>query len=503
MRKRKAKDAVRETFTGQRLTLVGWGFSAIFAACLGVAAISFTNPFGSSNVQVAGLKLPEAGPVGATGSIQTPNMQKRYEVFEQGKVDNETQAQRLSESQLDTLYKELVALRRRISMISAQNARYSQRIASLEGAIGSAQMEGPTSSPSTSVKAAPPITQPKITPKSAAKTSAATTKLVPETLPRRIPLTSKPTTPKTLSNTALVNGSEKQTAVRSTETARATKNEPREVSAQQSAAIKPRSDIKPTAGSVEAATKVSPAKAVSATLPEVAPVPTASPFTGTGQKLGNTIDRQIDGMKAEMSASERPVEPIEVVPAPETLNASVAMAEPRKVEAASKDTAPKKVVRQVSLAEKDRLAVAATNDALQTASIPAPKEATPDPSVIDGVFQASSPSGKTKSAGLAALGRSDFGIVIGAYDNASGAAGAWKDFETANVDRMKGLRPLILQVNNNGSTSKFNLLAGPFANAASAAAACIGLREVSPKCRPAIFTGIALPVDVKKTASGD
>lgn len=515
MRKRNTKEAIRETFTGQRMALVGWGCSAIFAACLGVAAISFTNPFAQQSQQFAGAKLPQAGPVTSTGSISRRAVANSFEIFEQGQDGTPSTAQRLSDGQMDTLFKELVALRRRISMISAQNAKYSQRIATLEGTISamqaseSATQRLPGAGPSAAQRQVAAVAKPQAeTPKTSV--SGSTPKITASAKPavRKIPTPSR-------------SAESKGIVARPAKPVTASKSASTKLNAPKVAAT---DKVKTGAKKPSAAKKITAAKARQPViLPIEPPVPAASPFLDSLKQQAAKIDAEkvtpsvSVGLKPDtatpqgtnslaplgveaLQSAPAPREPIEVMPAPETL--SLGPETPRisgEVKTSVDLTRPASPVREVRL-----IPPPSGDEAIETASIPKAEDldtdAPIDPALASGVIKPSTPSGQTKSKGIASLGRSDFGVVIGTYENASAAAKAWKGFETANAERMKDLKPLILQVDKDG-TDHFNLLAGPFANAASAAAACISLVELSPKCRPAIFTGLALPEDMRQSAS--
>jgi hypothetical protein len=95
--------------------------------------------------------------------------------------------------------------------------------------------------------------------------------------------------------------------------------------------------------------------------------------------------------------------------------------------------------------------------------------------------------GRLRSGSDSQLKRSDFGAVIGQYRSTASAAKAWADFKEQNEERMKDLRPLLLerQVPEGG----ISLLVGPFGNAADAAVACLHLLDVTDLCHPALYAG--------------
>ncbi|MES0881964.1 hypothetical protein [Roseibium sp. SCP14] len=136
-----------------------------------------------------------------------------------------------------------------------------------------------------------------------------------------------------------------------------------------------------------------------------------------------------------------------------------------------------------------------TDEPVTTGSIPAPTQAptlegfdqAPTQTVLaPTVVTPSEPSGRVNGQ----IKRSDFGAVIGHFSTTAGAAKAWADFKSQNEERMRDLRPLLLerQVAEGG----VSLLIGPFGNAADAAIACFQLLETTELCHPAVYAGDSL-----------
>lgn len=127
-----ARRIAKERLTGQRLTLLGWAFAASLCGIVGLAAfqtggdVSFmvASPY-------AGVRLPSAGPVSSTASIGLNGQDISLGVYD----DRDPQATSdglLEKGHLETLQKEIVGLRRRMSQLSEQNGLYSRRLAALE-----------------------------------------------------------------------------------------------------------------------------------------------------------------------------------------------------------------------------------------------------------------------------------------------------------------------------------------------------------------------------------
>lgn len=132
---------------------------------------------------------------------------------------------------------------------------------------------------------------------------------------------------------------------------------------------------------------------------------------------------------------------------------------------------------------------------LTTASIPdkqaglEPFDATPTTTTLaPRVISPSAPSGQIRGTGSdSQIRRSDFGAVIGHYRTRAGAAKAWADFKEQNEERMRDLRPLLMEKQTD--EGGIALMIGPFANAADASLACLHLLDVTELCRPALYAG--------------
>ncbi|WP_306144093.1 hypothetical protein [Roseibium sp. MMSF_3412] len=104
------------------------------------------------------------------------------------------------------------------------------------------------------------------------------------------------------------------------------------------------------------------------------------------------------------------------------------------------------------------------------------------------VISPSAPSGQIRGTGRdSQIRRSDFGAVIGHYRTRASAAKAWADFKEQNEERMRDLRPLLMEKQT--EEGGIALMIGPFANAADASIACLHLLDVTELCRPALYAG--------------
>ncbi|ADZ70755.1 SPOR domain-containing protein [Polymorphum gilvum] len=192
---------------------------------------------------------------------------------------------------------------------------------------------------------------------------------------------------------------------------------------------------------------------------------------------------------------------VETLPAPETSSRSARIARPEP------PVPPPAPVRIVELPRPDR--APETTGSIDPAAIgagPAPSAdqardlATdlakdlariPDEN-LPLVIRPLDPAGRIQG-GAGSVGRTDFAIEIGTYHGLADAGAAWSEFEARFGDRMAGLRALVAPVEGDGA--RLRLLAGPFANAAGAAVACLRLSADARPCRPAFFLGDPLPPD--------
>lgn len=352
-----------------RYLLAGWSFAAVLFGIVGVSAVRFSpSPDIERNARAyAGLPLPATGAegVGPTGSIVADDETVSMGLMPSAGGMANAEAMRLMEAQVDTLRRELVALRRRAEMLSEQNRVQSERLAALE-------------------KAAMPFQGDEM----------------------RVP---KPGSPKP---------AEPQASPQSTPAATAR----------------------------------------TATVPQPRPAPV------------ETMPAPETSAQAQPMASRAPEQPRSN---PEAMTAEVV----------PQVRAPAAPVRVVELPK------ATPAEPVATGSIPT-AEVTP-PAITRDLTEAMvirpvDPSGRTLGSS-ATIGRSDFAIEIGRYASRAEADAAWIGFRDAHKDRMADLRALTAPVEG---ADGIRLLAGPFANAALAAVACLRLSEDGTSaCRPTFFVG--------------
>ena len=371
----KTRDDLRKTLTPQRLFVLSWASAAIIFGAVGLAAYHFGAPGASVVPSYAGIRLPPAGPVTSTASIGLNGQDVSVGVMESRNGHMITAETQINEGQIQTLQREIVSLRRRLSMLSEQNLSYSKRIASLEKHVEQQAMD-----------AAPEIQQTQ--PSSA----------VADPQPAPPPATPRPD----------------ETASKQTERA---------------ASPQVTSDI------------------------EVLPAPE------TRKPVRIRTLREIQAAQRLAEAAERVHEPVRIVELPAADDATIA-----------------------------------------TGSIPETQapEIEPEPTQAPMMIRPSAPAGRTTGGGKVSIGRSDFGAVIGRYEDEQAAAKAWAVIKEQNSERMTDLRPVM--TNSEMAEGQIELLVGPFANAADAAVACFRLLDISETCHPSLFVGTPVPVVEPETA---
>ncbi len=110
--------------------------------------------------------------------------------------------------------------------------------------------------------------------------------------------------------------------------------------------------------------------------------------------------------------------------------------------------------------------------------------------MITGNIRPAAPAAASLSATTAP--RTQFGIDLGAYGSLAEVAGAWRAMRVTETAVIGPLSPLASVVES-GDKMVAHLVAGPFVNAADAAAACARLEKRLIACKPTLFSGQQLP----------
>lgn len=124
------KDGVKTALTPQRVSVLSWAFAAVLFATIGLSSFQFARvENGSGSLVSSGLVLPPGGDVDTTASIGGSGQIGLMPAVNGRIVTAEDE---LKASELETLRKEIVGLRRRLGALSEQNMAYSRRISALE-----------------------------------------------------------------------------------------------------------------------------------------------------------------------------------------------------------------------------------------------------------------------------------------------------------------------------------------------------------------------------------
>jgi hypothetical protein len=134
------KDGVKTALTPQRVSVLSWAFAAVLFATIGLSSFQFARVENGSGLLVSsGLVLPPGGDVDTTASIRGSGQIGLMPAVN-GRIV--TADDELKASELETLRKEIVGLRRRLGGLSEQNMAYSRRISALEEQLAAGGTSG-------------------------------------------------------------------------------------------------------------------------------------------------------------------------------------------------------------------------------------------------------------------------------------------------------------------------------------------------------------------------
>jgi len=496
------RDLVKQTLTPQRLSLTGWALSAILFGSVGLAAIQLDNrpPSFADRFSTAGLPLPPAGPVTSTASIDG----QRYQIeIVPGPGQNGSADGTAIDGHIETLRKEIIALRRRVEAIAIQNSQYSRRLSDLETSVFSADAAvltqgrpngvdsmgperqdtyGVSPSPDTSASAAtekPPATGP----------HPAITSPVPLPKPHRSQIAQiQPIETIPAPEVAVQTGQQDQPEEnREGVEAAAAGPEQTDRSAEPGTPI----DRKPDGEQALTDQAVGDGTAGNEAAGNETADETVVTFVPDGP-APRLIEGPLPGFPMPDRALPAPIgpklmeEPVRIVELPTNTDAPLTTGsiDPSAAAAPPADDSGVSAVTASPLPRAARQQTGEDRGAF-TAS---PAE---EISLLPPIVRPSGGAGTLRSAATSSLARSDFGAVIGRYASQEDAIMAWIGFAEQNSERMSGLRPMLTP--SRMESSGFELLVGPFGNAADAAVACLQLIDVAQTCYPALFAGTPLP----------
>lgn len=105
---------------------------------------------------------------------------------------------------------------------------------------------------------------------------------------------------------------------------------------------------------------------------------------------------------------------------------------------------------------------------------------------------ATAPADTSASEGVT---RRQFGIDLGRAANVEGLRALWSATRSRHAAQLEGLRPIVhLREIGRAGGVELRLVAGPIANAATAARLCAALTAAGALCQPAVFEGQRLPL---------
>jgi hypothetical protein len=86
--------------------------------------------------------------------------------------------------------------------------------------------------------------------------------------------------------------------------------------------------------------------------------------------------------------------------------------------------------------------------------------------------------------------KTEFGVDLGGQASIEGLKTLWSNLKTSQAAMLEGLRPVIaIREGGKPGSVELRLIAGPLANASSAARLCAALAAASQACQPAVFDG--------------
>ncbi len=175
--------------------------------------------------------------------------------------------------------------------------------------------------------------------------------------------------------------------------------------------------------------------------------------------------------------------PIETLPAPEIADMPEASPKPSQPVVAvlpPEFNRPVRIISPVDEADPDAVGSILAEDAG-----PVPAAPTDEPTTA-------ASAGQTAPSDVP-VERTDFAVDLGTYADSEAAAAAWATFR-ATRGVLTDLSPRIAtREGQEGDRPAVRLLAGPFVNAADAAATCVRLAGDNIACQPTVYQGGPLP----------
>lgn len=249
----------------------------------------------------------------------------------------------------------------------------------------------------------------------------------------------------------------------------------------------------------EPASEPAPEQAASPEPEPVPPPPDRAPRTAPTAEAEQAPPAETPLAPVAEATPEPAAEP---APEPEPTPAPVAAPETAEDPTPEPSTAPAPAMEEPEpseIAEAQPAAPAPEDDAAADASAAqadtAPAEPEPAPAVTEEPTPAPIPEGQETAAldpinlpPAANDGTTRYGIEIGVVEKRDGLRPLWREYLTNHAALVAGLQPRRVLAND----KKWRLIAGPFANAQEAEAACSLFKKAERPCAATVYAGDSL-----------
>jgi hypothetical protein len=212
--------------------------------------------------------------------------------------------------------------------------------------------------------------------------------------------------------------------------------------------------------------------------------------TQTDETVVRQPTRFNDTLDAAVEAIAGKPGPVETLPAPVGPLSRTAPAKPATGARFAEETLP------ASLREPVRIvALPGVETPMSVASIPADLRDVAEPAPVPGARPVSGTDGTPLSVSGAAgrisgdtgnrIGRSDFALDLGRFENREAAESRWAEIRETQPALPAAISSLVVE--DPQAPGGMRLMAGPFPNAADAAAACVYLSSGDITCSPTLY----------------
>ena len=222
--------------------------------------------------------------------------------------------------------------------------------------------------------------------------------------------------------------------------------------------------------------------------PDEAAVSNVAPVSSAKANFGARVDAAVEAVAGKP-------EPVETLPAPSatsemsSVESAPGAASSARAAASAGIPDPEQALPE-NLREPVRIvALPGTRVPETVASIPRASEpGVPDGTERDGpetsILVVSPAAGRISGEGSRRVGRSDFGLDLGLHDTREDAMAAWSGLREEHAGLPEGIGATAV---DDTESARVRLYAGPFANAADAAATCVYLAVRDITCTPSLY----------------